>query len=140
MSFNSQLKKASQSTTVALSGVTAGSVAGGPVLALAANDAECDSLVANVSVGLTTSTATVTTKWQVSNDNSTWLDLKGLNSPAAVTVAAAGTGSLVTTAYAHACPINVSYPYVRLAVQMGVATGAAGDNVVISYNYRKRQE
>ncbi len=139
MSFSSKLVKAGSSSIVALTGVLSGATTGATALALAAIDIEADSLVANVSCGITTSTTTVATKWQVSNDNSTWLDLKTMNAPALVTVAAAGTGSLVTTAYAQACPINVSYPYIRLATVVGVATAGAGDNITISYNYRKRQ-
>jgi tetrahydromethanopterin S-methyltransferase subunit E len=138
MSFNSRLVKAGQSTIVALTGVLAGVTTGGPTLALAAAAPEPNSIVANVSVGSTTSTITIATKWQVSNDGSTWLDLKGMNAPALVAVAAAGTGSIVTTAYAQALQMNPGYPYVRLAVLSGVATGAAGDTVTISYNYIKR--
>jgi hypothetical protein len=63
----------------------------------------------------------------------------GMNSAANVTVAAAGSGSLVTTQYVQAFPgVNPGFPYIRLAVVNGVVTGGAGDNVVVAYNYRKR--
>ncbi len=140
MSFNSRLVKAGQSTIVPLLNVTTGLTTGGPTLALAAANAEPDSIVANVSVGSTTTNITIQTKWQVSNDNVTFLDLKTMNAPLGVAVVAAGTGSLVTTAYAHALCVNPGYPYVRLAILSAAATGAAGDNVTISYNYIKRSD
>ena len=140
MSFNSRTVKASQTTIVALNTVVAGTTAGGPALSVAGTDPENGSIVANVSVASTTSTITILPKWQVSQDNVTWTNLKLMNTPAEVTVAAAGSGSLVTTTYAQTCPINPPYPYVRLAVVTGAATGGAGDNVTISYNYRKRAE
>lgn len=139
MSLNAQLKKTFGSTVVALNGVTAGSIAAGPTLSLAqVNDPEWESIVANVSAALTTSTITATTRWEVSNNGSTFVPLYGLNAAANVTVAPAGSGSLVTTAWAQAVPVNVSFPYVRLSVVVGVVTGGAGDNVTISYNYRRR--
>lgn len=100
---------------------------------------EWESLLAIVETNLTTSTITATTKWQVSNDGTVWLDLLGKNGAANVTKAAAGTGSLVTTQYAQAFDgVNPGTPYLRLAVLVGVATGGAGDNVTVSYNWRKR--
>ncbi len=140
MSFNSRLVKSGQSTIVALTGVTATSTAGGPTLAMAAANMEPGSLVANVSCDLTTSTTTVITRWQVSNNGTDWVDLKPINDAAIVGVPSAGTGSLVTTTWAQACQTNVPYPYVRLAILVGVATAGAGDNVTISYNYIKRGE
>lgn len=126
---------------IALNTVTAGSTAStaGLVLACANNDIEWDSLHALVETNLTTSTITATTKWQGSPDGTNWVDIVGLNSAANVTKAAAGTGSLVTTQYFQAfAGINPGIRYLRIAVLVGVATGAAGDNVTCSYFFRRR--
>ncbi len=136
MSFNSRLVKAAQSTIVALTGVLADVTTAGPVLTLAAANMVPGTLSANVSCGLTTSTTTVITRWQVSQDNSTWVDLKPMNDAAIVGVPAAGTGSLVTTKWVQSCPA-LAHPYARLVILTGVATAGAGDNVTISYNYIK---
>ena len=136
MSFNAQIKKAYGSTVVALNTVVSGAVAAGPTLNLAAvNDPEWDSIIANVSAVLSTATITATTRWEVSNNGVVWAPLYGLNGAANVTVPPAGAG---TTAYAQALPVNASYPYVRLSVVVGVVTGGAGDNVTVSYNFRRR--
>ena len=100
---------------------------------------EWDSLSAMVETNLTTATITATTKWQVSNDGTQWLDLLGKNCAANVTKAAAGSGGLTTTQYAQAFDgVNPGFPYLRIAVLVGVVTGGAGDSVTCSYNYRLR--
>ena len=128
---------------VLLSGVTAGSVvsSAGLVIPCAGPqwNIEWDSLVALVQTSLTTATVTATTRWEVSEDGVNFVPLLGLNAPGNVTVAAAGTGGLVTTNYAQACSgYDPSFPYMRLAVLVGVVTGAAGDTAVVSYNFRRR--
>lgn len=139
MSFNSLLVKANSSTTVALNGKTAGSVTNALVLNVGGiNNVEWESLSANVSAALTTNTITVTTRWAVSQDGVTFVPIYPQNGAAAVSVAPAGTGSLVTTAYAQPLQANIAYPYVALQVIPGVVTGAAGDNVTVSYNWKKR--
>ncbi len=157
MSFNSTLVKsyaggatvaftaplaAFKGSVIALNTITAGSTASSAGLALAVggvNNIEFESLSANVETNLTTNTITATTKWQVSNDGTNWLDVFGKNDAANVTKAAAGTGSLITTQYVQTMDgVNVAYPFVRLAVVVGAATGAAGDNVTVSYNWRRR--
>lgn len=100
---------------------------------------EWDSLAAIVETDLTTSTITLKSMWQVSNDGTNWIQFFGNDCTALSAVAAAGTGALVTTQYVHAWPgVNPSFPYVRLAVQNGVVTGGAGDNVTVAYNWRMR--
>lgn len=157
MSFNSTIVKAYaggaltaftaplasyKGSQIALNGVTAGSTASTAGLVLQAggvNNIEFDSLCAIVETDLTTSTLTATPKWQVSNDGTNWIDFFGKNTAANVTKAAAGTGSLVTTQWVMALDgFDPSFPYLRLAVQVGVATGGAGDNVTAAYNWRKR--
>lgn len=158
MAFNQQIvKSASQGaqvpftaplaaykgTVIALNTIAVGATAGaaGLVLPVAGpqfNISEC-ALSAIVETNITTSTLTATTKWQVSNDGVNWLDLLGKNAAGNVTKSAAGSGSLVTTQYVQAFDgIDPAFPYIRLAVLVGGATGAAGDSVTASYQWRKR--
>lgn len=128
---------------IALNTVTSGSTAStaGLVIACAGSqfNIEWDSLAAVVETGITTTSLTVTSKWQVSNDGTNWVDFLGLNCAANVQVAAAGSGSLVTTQYVQGFPgVNPGFPYIRLAVKTGGATGGTGDNVTVAYNFRKR--
>lgn len=140
MSFNSRLAKAVKSTVIALNTVVSGTTVGGPSLSLASGDIEGDTLCANVSSALTTNLLTVTTKWQVSQDGTTWVDVQQSNGAALVRIAPAGTGSLVTTAFCQLTQFSPAHPYIRLALVTGGATGAAGDNVTVSYNFRKRSD
>lgn len=141
MSFNSSLVRGYATTIVALTGKTTGSITSAAGLVLspgAAHNIAPNSLSAHISAGVTTSSIVVTTRWEVSNDNSTWLPLYAHNCPAVVQVAATGSGSLVTTAYVQACPgIAFSFPYIRLAVLNTGATGGAGDNVTVKYNWAR---
>jgi hypothetical protein len=141
MSFNSTIVKTYASTVVALSGVVAGTVTSAAGLVLAPNQSQniaADSLVMNVSAAITTSTIVVATVWQVSDDGTNWRTIYALNGAAYVNVAPAGTSSLVTTAYCQPLAgFNFSKQYVRAAVLNTVATGGAGDNVTISYGWRR---
>jgi len=139
MSFNSLLAKANSSTVVALNGKAAGSFTNGPILSMGGvNNVEWDSLCANVSAGITTSTITIATRWAVSQDGITYNPIFPQNGAASVGVPAAGSGSLVTSTYVQALPVNVPYPYVTLQTAVGVVPGGAGDNIAISYNWKKR--
>lgn len=95
-------------------------------------------LSARATLVLTTATLTVTGKWQVSMNGSTWYDVTGPNNAANV-VLATGTGSIVTTnivVSAHdAC---YGHLYARFVLTSGVAAGggAGVDEVAISYSYR----
>lgn len=128
---------------IALNTIVAGAVAStaGLVIPCAGPqwNIEWESLVALVQTSLTTLNITATTRWEVSEDGTVWVPLLGLNAPGNVTVAAAGTGGAIVTNYAQACAgYDPSFPYMRLAALVGVATGAAGDTVTVSYNFRKR--
>ena len=136
---------------IALTGITSGSIASATttanalVIALAGmngidTNIEWGSVSANVQTGLTTNLITAALIWQVSNDATNWVTLSRLANTAPPVFAPAGTASLVTTTYVQYLPgYNPGYQYLRPAVLVGGATGGAGDNVVISFNARKRQ-
>lgn len=157
MAFNAQLVKsyaqgavsafvapltAYTGSAVALSGAVAGTYTSTPGLVIAAGSSavniEWESLYAIVQTGLTTSTIVATPVWQGSNDGTNWITLAGPTGGLPVSLASAGTGSLVTTTWAVPFPGNPSFPYIRLAILNTVATGAAGDNVKVAYNWRRR--
>jgi hypothetical protein len=97
------------------------------------------SLCALVQTKLTTSSLVATSVWEVSEDGANWIVFKGLNHAANSAVAAAGTGSLVTTTYVHSfAGVNPAFPYCRLGVAVSGATGGAGDNVIVAYQWRRR--
>jgi hypothetical protein len=132
---------------IPLSGVTAGTTTSASALTIALGgqngqdqNIEWESISANVQTGLTTNLITAAIVWQVSNDNTNWVTMNQLNSAAYAAFAPAGTASLITTTFVQYLQgYNPGYPYLRAAVLSGGATGAAGDNVKISYNARKRQ-
>jgi hypothetical protein len=87
----------------------------------------------------TTNTLTITAKWQVSNDGSTWRDCKPSNG--AVNVAlVTGTGAAVTDTVCLAAPDCVygkKYARVRLVSGVGVGGGLGVDEGSVSYNWRQ---
>lgn len=96
------------------------------------------SLSANLVLNVTTNTLTLTGKWQVSANGSTWIDAKNSNNAANV-VLATGTGSLVTTNICvSAVDAVYGWLYARFVLTSGVASGggAGVDDVAISYSYR----
>ncbi len=93
-------------------------------------------LSALVSLTAATSTITLGTKWQVSNDNVTFYDVTNGTQNAAAVVFATGTAAIVTKVV-EAPPSVYGYAYARIVVVVGVTTGAVGDLYSISYNYRQ---
>jgi len=86
-----------------------------------------------------TNTLTLTGKFQVSDDNSTWYDLAGdAQNPANVAIATGTAGA--DTAVTRVLPVPSSaqgWRYIRAAIVNGVATGAAGDTYAFSFRFRK---
>lgn len=148
---NSDLKRSpGTAVAVALNGKAVASVTSAATLAIACGagagavsggNIEWGSLIADVSLALTTNTATVTTVWQGSDDGVTYKTIYPQNGSAYAAVAAAGTGAPVTTAYAQTYEGNPSYAYMRLACVIGV-TGSASvaDIATIAYRYRIRRD
>ena len=96
------------------------------------------SLSATVYTKATTSTLTLTAKWQVSKDGSTWVDCYAMNN-AALVAQVTGTGSAVSATRNLEAPRSVSgMLYARVAVVSGVGVGggAGTDECSIEYAYR----
>lgn len=118
-------------------GVAAGSAVNGNSLFLGGDSAKVTNLSALIDVDIETSTITLTAKWQVSNDASTWYDLAHGTQNAAGVVIGTGTGgadaSIQRVIPAPDCIYG--YRFARLALVVGVTTGAAADTYSIGYSY-----
>jgi hypothetical protein len=93
-------------------------------------------LSAVVNVTAATSTLVITGKWQVSADNTTWVEVRSPNNPAYVALAtgtSAATGDTVIDAPAAV----YGWKWVRFVVVNTVATGGTTDLYAISYSYRQ---
>lgn len=100
----------------------------------------CDigSLSSLVTATLTSGTLTVTAKWQVSDDATTWYDCSPLNNAANVTLAT-GTGTAVATNKMLEAPQGCySWNFARVQLVTGAATAdGAADAGTVSYRYLK---
>ena len=103
--------------------------------ALQTNSIRLGTLSAYFDVTANTNTLTLTAKWQVSDDNSTWIDLAPLNNAANV-VLATGDGSGVDADKVIGAPTEIwGWKYVRAVVVSGVASGSASDTYAIAYRH-----
>lgn len=86
-----------------------------------------------------TNTLTLTGKFQVSDDNSTWYDLAGdAQNPANVLIATGTAGAdTAVTRVLPVPPAAFGWKWIRAAIVNGVATGAVGDTYVFSFRCRK---
>lgn len=84
-----------------------------------------------------TNTLTITGKFQVSHDNSTWYDLAGdAQNPANVTMATGTAGAdTATTRVLPVPPSATAWEYLRAAVVVGGTTGAAADTYAMTFQY-----
>lgn len=130
------LRNAVSATSGNLNTLVAGSVQAGNAVFMGQAWRKVLGLSALVSVTAATSTLTLAAKWQVSVDNSTWLDVANGSQNAAAVVLATGTASIVTKVIP--APDTVyGYPFARIAIVTGVATAGASDLFAISYSYRQ---
>lgn len=137
MALNERIKpnQLPPTAAVAVSGAAPQTVNGNKVIM---NVVERQTLSARVTALVTTNLLTLTAKWQVSDDGTTFIDCAAApNNPANVAFAT-GTGAPVTT------KINIPAPsgpygmrYARLVVTSGAAAGggAGVDEVTIGYNW-----
>lgn len=86
-----------------------------------------------------TNTITLTGKFQVSDDNSTWYNLAGdAQNPANVLVATGTAGADTAVSVVLPVPPSViGWKWVRPAVVNLVTTGAAGDTYAMTFRYRR---
>jgi len=138
MSFNLRLASNVLDKSGNLNAVTAGTATG--MNSVDMSQVLPNTLHARCQLTAATSTITLALRWQVSNDNSTWEDvlLGGQD------VVAALTDLIVTTGTAAIKKVHMSAPdavyasrYARIAVVVGVTTGAAGDLYDVSYSYQR---
>lgn len=116
--------------------LVAGSVIAGTALNLGDNArVKLKTLSALVSATAATATLTVAGKWQVSNDNSTWVDLSNGSQNAAAVVLTTGTATIATKAIPAPDAI-FGWKWARFALVTGVATGATADLYSIGYCQR----
>lgn len=115
----------------------AGTTTGGTALALAG--IETSTLSCLFTVLAETNTLTITGKFQVSADNSTWYDLAGdAQNPANVIMATGTAGADVAVTRVLPVPAQVAgWQYVRAAIVNLTATGAAGDTYAFSFRCRR---
>ena len=133
------LRYAAHSLTGDLNGNTAGTTEGATSVLMGDNARQkVRNLSALVTVDAETDTITVAGKWQVSNDNSTWVDVAhGTQNAAAVTLATGTAGADTPVTRAYQAPDAVyGWRYCRFALVNGVATGASADTYTVSYCYR----
>jgi hypothetical protein len=137
MTFPAQWASVSGGTGDLTAAPAAGSTTGGTAIATAMW--QPGTLSCLFTVDAETNTITLTGKFQVSNDNSTWYDLAGdAQNPANVALATGTAGA--DTAVDRVLPVPMAahgFKYIRAAVVNGVATGAAVDTYAFTFYGRK---
>lgn len=127
------------SSSGTLDTLVAGSVVGGTAVDLGDNARQkVRSLSALVTVDAETTSLTMTAKWQVSNDGSTWVDVaNGSQNAAGVALATGTAGADAAVSRAIPAPDAIyGWRKARIALVTGGATGAAVDTYSLSYSYR----
>lgn len=122
-----------------LNTVLAGVTTGGNALLTGDNSRQkVRNLSCLVTVDCETDTLTMAFLWQVSNDNSTWVDVSNGSQNAAAVVFATGTaGADANVTKMFPAPDSVyGWKYVRGAIVTGVATGNTADTYSIGYCFR----
>jgi 3-hydroxyisobutyrate dehydrogenase-like beta-hydroxyacid dehydrogenase len=111
--------------------------------ALLMQDVKPGTLAGYVDVTANTNTMTLSVKWQVSNDNSTFYDAQIVGASAVASsdtpeILSTGTGSSVETKKVLAAPPSVyGWRYCRMVLVVGVAdSGSASDGWAYSFNYQ----
>lgn len=117
--------------------ITAGNAVAGNAVYIGADVQRVYSLSALCVLLAETNTLTLTVKWQVSNDNSTWYDCAFNVANASATVVGTGTaGADTAVTKVFEAPLEVyGFRFCRVAFVVGVTTGATGDTYTYGYNY-----
>lgn len=137
MSFPARWSSASGGSGDLTAAPVAGTTTAGTALATAG--IEMGSLSCLFTLLAETNTITLTGKFQVSNDNSTWYNLAGdAQNPANVLLCTGTAGADTATSVVLPVPPSaLGWKYVRPAVVNGVATGASGDTYAMTFYFRK---
>ena len=118
-------------------GVTIGDPVSGNTLFLGKSVKKVRDLSALLVVDAETNTWTMTPRWQVSNDESTWYVLPlGPENPSITPIATGTGGADVAVNHVLEAPRGIEgWQFCRAQVVIGVATGTANDTFQIGYNY-----
>lgn len=134
------LRTSVHSSTGTLDGATAGTTTGGTAVFLGQSYKKVAHLSALVVLDVETDTITVSAKWQVSNDKSTWYDVANGSQNAAAVVLGTGTAG-ADASITKVVPVSsdsvYGWKFARLALVNGVTTGTTNDTYTISYSYRQ---
>ena len=107
--------------------------------AIQTNQIEPESLTCLFSVLAETDGTTLTGRWQVSQDNSTWYQLDPPLNPAATILATGTSGSDTLTNKVLSPPEGWDgWKFVRAAVELGGVTGVTADTYSMTLTYRAR--
>lgn len=134
------LRTSVHSSTGTLNGVVAGSTTGMSTVFLGQSYKKVAHLSALVVVDVETNTMTLSAKWQVSNDASTWYDVANGSQNAAAVVLGTGTGgddASITKVIPVSSDSIYGWKFARLALVNGVADGNTADTYTVSYSYRQ---
>jgi hypothetical protein len=119
-------------------GLTATDVAGNAVQVTDGTRLLLAGLSALVTLDVETNTMTVVGRWQVSSNNSTWVDCDTPNNAAEVTIGTGTAGADAAITKAISAPEGVyGVMFARYVITNGVAAGNTVDTYSIGYNYRE---
>ncbi len=136
MAFPPRYQSASGGSGDLTAAPVAGTTTGGTAIQTA--NIQPGTLSCLFTVDAETNTITLTGKFQVSDDNSTWYDLAGDAQNPANVLLATGTGG-ADTAVDRVLPVPepaMGWKWVRPAIVNLVATGAAADTYAMTFRYR----
>lgn len=137
----SVLKQLVSTLTGNATGVAAGSVVSGNVVHMGNRSSFKGDLSAHVNVTANTSGLTMSPKWKVSSDNSTWYELVDQANTAVVALAtgASGGGDVNGSKVISAPSAIKGWQFARMDVEIGVATGTTNDVWSVAYTYRQHR-
>lgn len=118
--------------------LVATTVTGGTAIFMGNQVKKVTSLSALLTVLAETNTITITAKWQVSNDKTTWVDAYTPQNAANVALGTGTAGADTAVTRVLTAPEGVyGWQYARIALVNGVVTGAAVDTYSIGYCFRQ---
>lgn len=127
------------SSTGTFNTVASGSAVNGNAIHLGQSFQKVKALSALLTVLAETNTFTIAARWQVSNDNSTFVNVANGPQNAAGVVLATGTAG-ADTAVTIAVPAPEAiygWKYARMTLVAGGTTGASADTYAIGYSYHQ---